>query len=89
MNIARLRTHGHLLRRPESDYLVDGIHELRFRCQRLNYRVLYFFHGRELVVLSHGIFKQEARVPKCDIEVARRRRLQFQADSRMHTHGED
>ena len=44
--LARLAFHGHELRRPEADYLRDGIHELRVRFGSVNFRLLYFFHGR-------------------------------------------
>jgi hypothetical protein len=37
--IERLRQFGHTLRRPTADYLRDGIHELRFRTGRVNYRL--------------------------------------------------
>lgn len=55
--IERLAEFGHELRRPLSDFLRDGIHELRVRKGRVNYRILYFFHGRNLVVLAHAITK--------------------------------
>src|SRR5262249_43134569 len=53
---------GHELRRPEADLLRDGIYELRVRWKTVNYRILYFFHGRELAVLTRGITK-ESEVP--------------------------
>jgi len=33
-------------------FLKDGIYELRVRKGRVNYRTLYFFHGRNLAVLD-------------------------------------
>ena len=48
IKIERLQELGHELRRPEADYLRDGIYELRVRLQSVNYRMLYFFHGREV-----------------------------------------
>jgi phage-related protein len=48
--IKRLRDLGHELRRPEADYLRDGIYELRLRHQTVNYRILYFFYGKSVVV---------------------------------------
>ena len=87
-SLERLRAIGHGLRRPESDYLVDGIYELRFRCERVNYRVLYFFHGRTAVIVSHGIIKQTDRVPVRDVELVRRRRLQYLANPVLHSHEE-
>jgi len=46
--------------------------------------MLYFFHGREAVVLSHGIVKQKAAVPPREIERAVARKLAFQRDPRRH-----
>src|SRR5947209_15872090 len=60
IKLERLRELGHELRRPEADYLRDGIYELRVRLSRINYRLLYFFHGRTAAVVSHGIVKEQA-----------------------------
>jgi phage-related protein len=88
VRIERLRELGHELRRPEADFLRDGIYELRAKHGNLNYRILYFFHGREAVVLSHGIVKQQAEVPAREIELAVRRKAQFLARPERHTHTE-
>ena len=47
VRIERLRDLGHELRRPEADFLRDGIYELRVRLRTSNYRMLYFFHGSD------------------------------------------
>jgi hypothetical protein len=52
VRIERLRDLGHELRRPEADYLRDGIYELRVGLRGMNYRMLYFFHGRVAAVLA-------------------------------------
>ena len=70
VKIERLRDLGHELRRPEADLLRDGIYELRVGLQGLNYRILYFFHGRAAVVLAHGLVKERVVPPKA-IEEAR------------------
>ena len=44
LRLARLREMGHELRRPEADFLRDGIYELRVGRQGIHYRMLYFFH---------------------------------------------
>ncbi len=85
--IERLRALGHELRRPEADFLRDGIYELRAALQGINYRVLYFFHGREAVVLSHGLAKQRVVPPK-EIERAIARKRKFEAAPQKHTYGE-
>ena len=70
VRLERLAELGHELRRPEADFLRDGIYELRVKHAGMNYRMLFFFHGREAVVVSHGFSKQEARVPPREIDLA-------------------
>jgi hypothetical protein len=65
--IERLMTFGHEHHRPYADILRDGIHELRVRFQSVNYRMLYFFHGRAAVVLTHGLTK-EKEIPNKEID---------------------
>ena len=83
--LKRLAELGHELRRPEADLLRDGIYELRSRLGSVNYRVLYFFHGRNVAVVSHG-FTKEAEVPKAEIENAITRKKLFAADPEAHTY---
>ncbi len=47
VRLGRLAELGHELRLPEADYLRDGIYELRVGLNHVNYRMLYFFHGRD------------------------------------------
>ena len=82
--IQRLAAMGHELRRPEADLLRDGIRELRARRGRINYRILYFFHGRHVVVLACGLTK-ESRVPNAEIDRALRRRAAFEKNPDGHT----
>ena len=85
--IARLADFGHELRRPLADLLRDGIHELT-RKGRVNYRILYFFHGRNLAILGHALTKED-KVPKADIERAIRRKRAFEADPVGHSYSEE
>lgn len=71
---------GRQLRRPVADYLRDGIHELRIRRPEGNHRILYFFHGRDVAVVSHGFTKPGASVPRREIDRAIQRRWRFQSD---------
>jgi hypothetical protein len=50
--------------------------------------MLYFFHGRTVVVISHGIIKQHAAVPPIEIERALKRKRAFEAAPQKHTHKE-
>ena len=85
--VERLAELGHELRRPEADYLGEGIYELRWRVQSVNYRLLYFFHGREVVVLSHGLTKED-RIPPREMNLAIRRKAAFQKNPEAHTREE-
>jgi phage-related protein len=76
---------GHELRRPACDLLRDGIYELRAKQGRVQYRLLYFFHGRNVAILAHGLTKTDA-VPKSDIERALRRKKLFEANPEAHTY---
>jgi phage-related protein len=87
VRLQRLKEMGNELRRPEADYLQDGVYELRFKHQRVNYRVLYFFHGRSVVVLSHGLQKEKAVPPK-EIDRAVARMNCFASDPELHSAGE-
>jgi phage-related protein len=85
--IDQLRQTGHELRRPAADYLRDGIFELRTRVGRVQYRILYFFHGGNAVVLAHGIIK-ESDVPNKEINRAIARRKEFEQAPDTHTYRE-
>ncbi len=87
VRIERLAELGHELRRPEADYLRDGIYELRVGLQGVNYRMLYFFTGESFAVLSHGMVK-ERRVPASDIDNAIERKARFEANPEAHTYRE-
>jgi phage-related protein len=86
--IGRLADFGHELRRPLADILRDGIYELRIRKGRVNYRILYFFHGRNLAILGHALTKED-KVPKADIERAIRRKKAFESDPVGHSYSEE
>ena len=87
VRIERLAELGHELRRPEADFLRDEIYELRVGLQGQNFRMLYFFHGKAVVVLSHGVVKEQ-EVPPKEIDKAVERKRQFEANPKQHTHEE-
>ena len=86
--IELLKEHGHRLRRPHTENLGAGIWELRVKVEGVNYRMLYFFHGKQATVLSHGLVKQQAVVPPAEITLALTRKKVFEADPKRHTHEE-
>jgi putative component of toxin-antitoxin plasmid stabilization module len=81
--IERLIELGNKIRRPEADYLRDGIYELRIGFQGINYRLLYFFHEKDAVI-SHGAIK-EAKVPTREIDLALARKKSFAENPKSHT----
>ena len=85
--ITRLAEAGYELRRPTADLLRNGIHELRAKKGRVNYRILYFFHGRNVAIVAHGMTKEDVVHP-ADIERALRRKAAFEANPKKHTYRE-
>jgi len=81
--IQRLAEEGHALRRPEADYVRDGIHELRAKRGRVNLRILFFFHGRSVAVLAYALAKED-RIPSVDLERAVSRQAAFRASPARH-----
>ena len=50
--------------------------------------LLYFFHGRNIAILAHGLTKED-RVPPMDIERAIKRKKLFEANPKAHTYESD
>lgn len=66
-----LQAQGPNLPRPYADVLEGNIRELRISIARHQYRFLYFFHGRTIVI-THGFLKKTDNVPHAQIERAKR-----------------
>jgi hypothetical protein len=75
---------GSELRRPAADSLRDGIHELRARAGTVQPRVLYCFEGRNVVLLAHGLTKED-EIPARDIDRALDRKRLFEKDPDRHS----
>jgi len=73
--IAELRNQGNNLRRPMTDYLKDGIYELRPR----NNRIFYFFYLRDRAVLVHAIKKHVRKIPEQDLKICVKRKIGVEA----------
>src|SRR5438309_1851354 len=83
--IELLAQSGHELRRPAADYLRDGIYELRAKQGHVQYRILYFFHRRQVAILAHSLTKEQS-IPDVDIERAIKRKELFESNPRKHTY---
>src|SRR5271155_5439133 len=77
--ITHLEQFGYELRRPMADLVRGGIYELRGRVGRVNYRLLYFFHGRSVAILAHGLTK-EREIPERDLALGIKRKERFNAN---------
>ena len=53
------------------------------RSQGVNYRILYFFSGKNIVVISHGLSKK-AEVPAIEIDRAMERKIKYEANPKVH-----
>ena len=86
--VARLSQLGfelHVGRRKEAAYLGNGLYELRVRHGSVNYRMLYFFYGKEAIVVTHGLQK-ERKVPNREINLALRRKRAYEENPERHTY---
>lgn len=77
--LEQLEKHGTGLDRPLVGYLEDGIYELRWEVERNAYRLLFFIHGRKIIVVTHGFSKKTKKVPQTEIDRARRLRAEWLA----------
>ncbi|MGI0492217.1 type II toxin-antitoxin system RelE/ParE family toxin [Alkalinema pantanalense CENA528] len=89
VRIQQLAEVGYELRRPAADYLRDGIYELRAKHIRVQYRILYFFHGQNIAILAHAITKEGDQVPSSAIEIAIQRKAKFELNPETHTYTEE
>lgn len=69
--LEQLQKYGNGLGRPVVAFLEDGLYELRLEVERNEYRLLFFFFGRKVVVVTHGFSKKTKRVPSAEIERAK------------------
>lgn len=86
--IELLKAAGQDLRRPHADILRDEIYELRVHVGRVQYRMLYFFHGRGKAIVSHGFIKRGAAVDPKEIDKAIDRKERFRTNPEQHTYEE-
>ena len=83
--IERLLEQGYDLRRPIADILEDGIYELRAKYNRVHYRILYAFVGKNIALLSHCCTKIK-EVPKKEINRAKKNRDKYLQSPEEHTY---
>lgn len=69
--IQELATHGPTLPRPYADVVRGKIRELRIVFSGQQYRFLYFFAGKQIVI-THGFLKKTGPVPAQELDRAER-----------------
>lgn len=72
-----LEEYGPQLPRPYADLLEDGIHELRVKLSGDQVRAMYFFTYRHYIVMTHVFIKNSSKVPKAEINQAKKYREDF------------
>ena len=68
-NMLELDRLGIAAKRPLVDYLRDDIYELRTGLNNINYRLLYFFDGLDIILITNGLTK-DREVPNYAIDKA-------------------
>ena len=76
--IALLREYGGQVRMPYSEYLQDGIFQIRAQQEGNISRVLYFFNNGQRIVLPNGFTKKTAKTPPSEIERAKRYKAEYE-----------
>ena len=69
--IEALETHGPNLPRPYADVVRGKVRELRIVFGGNQYRLLYFFAGKQIVI-THGFVKKTGPVPVSELDRAER-----------------
>ena len=81
-SIMALQEMGYSLRMPLSEFLEDGIFELRAQAGNNISRVLYFFMLGNQAVLMHGFIKKTQKTPAREIKRAKKMRDEYVNRSR-------
>ena len=76
--IAMLREYGGQVRMPYSEYLQDGIFQIRAQQEGNITRVLYFFNDGKKVILTNGFTKKTPKTPPAEIERAKRYKAEYE-----------
>ena len=87
-SVKALQEIGIALRMPLSEYLEDGIFELRAQVGSNISRVLYFFVVDDKAVLTHGFIKKTQKTPKKEIQKAKDIREEYLKRQKSKKEGE-
>ena len=76
--IQMLRDYGGQVRMPYSEYLRDGIFQIRAQQEGNISRVLYFFNDGQKIILTNGFTKKTPKTPPAEIERAKRYKAEYE-----------
>ena len=76
--IELLELNGISLRLPYSEYILDGIFEIRVKQGSNIGRVLYFFVSGKKIILANGFIKKTQKIPKKELELAKRYKKDYE-----------
>lgn len=76
-----LEINGPQLRMPYSEYLRDGIFEIRAKHGTDITRILYFFVIGKRIILSNGFVKKDNKIPRMEIERAIKHKIDYERGS--------
>ena len=76
--VAMLQEYGGQVRMPYSEYLKDGIFQIRAQQEGNIVRVLYFFWDGKKVILTNGFTKKTNKMPSAEIERAKRYKADYE-----------
>jgi phage-related protein len=76
--IELLELNGTALRMPYSEYLEEGVFELRTKQGSDITRVLYFFYIGHKAVITNGFVKKTQKIPCRDIQIAKKYKADFE-----------
>lgn len=77
VKIEWLEEHGPRLPEPHVKKLETDLYELRFEGEEGAIRVVYFFYIGKKIILVNGFKKKTQKTPRREIELARRRMMDF------------
>jgi phage-related protein len=55
----------------------DDLWEVRIQSGNNIFRILGFFDGKNLVILNHAFIKKSQKIPKKEIKLAEKRKLEY------------
>jgi len=68
---------GPKLRFPHTDYIGDGISELRFRGKEGRIRIFFCFFYKRQIILLHGFVKKTKKTPNKEFKISQQKKKEY------------